>query len=360
MLALTRERNRDPQHRILENLNVAILLFDQQLRLRFVNSAGERLLEGSARQLVNSPVESLFVNAAPVNQLLSDALNTGESTTRRELILELVHGNRVTVDATVATITDGDAGTEVLLELIELDRFLRISRDEGLLSQQTVSRELIRGLAHEVKNPLGGLRGAAQLLAKQLDDPELREYTDVIIKEADRLQTLVNRMLGPSTRHATRDTNIHEVLERVHSLVTAEVGERITLVRDYDPSIPDMQADREQLIQAVLNIVRNAAQAIDGFGEIVLRTRILRKYFIGTKRYRLVAKVEIIDDGPGIPKELQDKVFFPMVTGRAEGTGLGLSIAQSLVQQHHGLIECTSSPGHTVFTLLIPLVTDEV
>ncbi len=355
MLALKRQQNLDLQRRILDNLNSAILMFDHGLRLSYLNPAAERLLAGSARQLLGHKAGELFLNAGPIEQMLTAALDSDDSVTRRELELELMHSNRATVDVTVTPVLEGTAGSEVLVELIELDRFLRITRDESLYSQQVVTRELVRGLAHEVKNPLGGLRGAAQLLAKQLDNADLQEYTDVIISEADRLQSLVNRMLGPSTRHALRNTNIHEVLERVRSLVSAEVGGRIMLRRDYDPSIPEMQVDREQLIQALLNVVRNAAQAIPAEGEIVLRTRVLRKCFVGSKRHPLVARIEIIDDGPGIPKEIQDRIFYPMVTGRAEGTGLGLSIAQNLLQQHDGLIECTSAPGHTVFTLLIPI-----
>ena len=218
----------------------------------------------------------------------------------------------------------------------------------------------MRGLAHEIKNPLGGIRGAAQLLSRELHEPSLRDYTDVIIEEADRLRNLVDRMLGSNKLPSLSMTNIHEVLERVCSLVDLESQGRITLVRDYDPSIPDVLIDREQMIQAVLNIVRNAMQALASqndlhLGRITLRTRTLRQFTIGHTRHRLVCKVEIIDNGPGIPPELQDTIFYPMVSGRADGTGLGLAITQNIISQHQGLIECESHPGHTVFALFLPL-----
>lgn len=219
---------------------------------------------------------------------------------------------------------------------------------------------LVRGLAHEIKNPLGGIRGAAQLLSRELPEESLKDYTNVIIEEADRLRNLVDRMLGSNKLPNLAPTNIHEVLERVSSLVEAESQGSITLVRDYDPSIPDLLLDREQMIQAVLNMVRNAMQAIAGqndlrLGRITLRSRTLRQFTIGHTRHRLVCKVEIIDNGPGIPAELQETIFYPMVSGRPDGTGLGLAIAQNIISQHQGLIECESHPGHTVFSLFLPL-----
>ncbi|TPW11075.1 MAG: two-component system NtrC family nitrogen regulation sensor histidine kinase GlnL, partial [Halothiobacillaceae bacterium] len=209
--------------------------------------------------------------------------------------------------------------------------------------------------AHEINNPLGGLRGAAQLLEKELNDVELKEYTDVIIGEADRLQKLLAKLLGPNTRPQKRYTNIHKILEHVRTLVSAEGCSSIHIIRDYDPSLPELLIDPDQLIQAVLNIVRNAVQALDGAGEIIFRTRPQRQMTIGTKRHRLVLVIDIIDNGPGIAPEMAETIFYPMVTGRAEGTGLGLSIAQAMINQHQGLIECSSRPGRTKFTLLIPL-----
>jgi two-component system, NtrC family, nitrogen regulation sensor histidine kinase GlnL len=247
-----------------------------------------------------------------------------------------------------------------IVELQQVDRQLRIRRETQLIRQQAATRDLVRGLAHEIKNPLGGLRGAAQLLAAELPEPELQEYTYIIIEEADRLQTLVNRMLGPNRRPDFRPLNVHHVLERVRSLVLAEPDHhQLHIVRDYDPSIPDLIGDMDQLIQAVLNIVKNAAKALHGEGEIQLRTRVARNFTIGNERHRLVAHVEIQDDGPGIPSEISDTLFLPMVTS-GDGMGLGLSIAQSLITQHRGLIECHSRPGHTVFTILLPVAADGI
>ncbi|NLY57930.1 MAG: PAS domain-containing sensor histidine kinase, partial [Gammaproteobacteria bacterium] len=248
----------------------------------------------------------------------------------------------------------------ILLELLPRDRLLRITKEEAQLSKQEVTRVLVRGLAHEIKNPLGGIRGAAQLLARELGEPALQDYTDVIIQEADRLRNLVDRMLGPYQPPRLTPISIHEITEHVCSLVQAEAQGKLDLLRDYDPSIPDLLADREQLIQAVLNIVRNAMQALmsvdDGRrGQITLRTRTLRQFTIGPRRHRLVCRLEITDNGPGIAPGILDSIFYPMVSGRAEGTGLGLSITQNIITRHQGLIECDSTPGHTTFTLFLPL-----
>jgi two-component system nitrogen regulation sensor histidine kinase GlnL len=241
----------------------------------------------------------------------------------------------------------------LLLEIIHVDRHLRIANEELLLSQQKAAKELLRGLAHEIKNPLGGLRGAAQLLEGELQDSDLKEYTRVIISEADRLRNLVNRMLGPNNVPNRQPVNIHQVLEHVRNLVNVENYPGLSISREYDPSIPEMIADPELLVQAVLNLVRNAAQS--GADRIVLRTRAQRQFTIGAKLHKLAARIDIIDNGPGIASEMQEQIFYPLVTGRPEGTGLGLSIAQSLVNEHEGIIEFTSVSGHTVFTIFLPL-----
>lgn len=246
------------------------------------------------------------------------------------------------------------AGLEELAVLVQGLQGL-VQGVADLLQQQSATRALLRGLAHEVKNPLGGLRGAAQLLENELDDEELKEYTRIIIGEADRLQNLVDRMLGPNSLPRIREINIHEVLEHVRSLVGVEAPPDVHLVTDYDPSIPPVAGDRDQLIQVVLNLVRNAVHAVGDTGTITLRTRVQRQYTIGQTRHKLVASIDVIDDGPGIPEEIREKVFFPMVSGKAEGTGLGLSIAQSLINQHGGLIEYESRPGRTQFTILLPV-----
>ena len=249
----------------------------------------------------------------------------------------------------------------LVIEVTPLDRKLQISREKGLLSSQQTTSALVRGLAHEIKNPLGGLRGAAQLLerelSRELPDKDLQDYTNIIIEEADRLRNLVDRMLGPPQPQNPQPLNMHEVLERAASLVMAEAQGTVNIQRDYDPSIPEISGDREQLIQAVLNIVRNALEANkeQPAGAVIgLKSRTQRKFTIGNTLHRLVCRLDISDNGPGIPGELQNTVFFPMVSGKPEGTGLGLSIAQSIINQHKGLIEFSSQPGNTVFTLYIP------
>lgn len=345
----------DLQQRILESLNSAVLLFDESMRLKYVNPAAETLFSVSARHLLNQPYQALIQDSADLQFQLEEAFQSGRPFTRHEVSLDLGNDNHVMVDFTAVPLIEPGYATEILVELHSVDRLLRISREENQLAQQEATQKILRGLAHEIKNPLGGLRGAAQLLERQLDSEDLKEYTQVIIDEADRLQKLVNRILGPNNLPNKRSINIHHVLEHIRSLLLAEGKSNVSIVRDYDPSIPELQADPDQLIQAFLNITRNAYQALDEEGTITLRTRIERKYTLGKQRYDLVARIEIIDNGPGIPEDILDKIFFPMVTGRAEGTGLGLSIAQSLIQQHDGLIEVISVPGGTVFTVLLPI-----
>lgn len=345
------------QQRILENLSSAVLLFDRQLCLLYMNPAAEMLFEMSCRHMVGNPVESIIHCPEDLTRVtLEQSLATGRPFTERALSLPLPDGKRVTVDCTVIPMSEGD-GTGLLIEIQQIDRQLRISREEQLLSQHQAAQELIRGLAHEIKNPLGGLRGAAQLLEQELNDPGLCEYTQIIIDEADRLKNLVNRMLGPNRLPSLKEVNIHTLLERVRNLVQVESREQLDIVRDYDPSIPDLYVDSDSIIQALLNILRNAAREIGGDppGRIVLQTRILRQFTIGTTRYRLVAQIGIQDNGPGIPEAIREKLFYPMVTASEGGVGLGLSIAQSLINQHGGLVECTSEPGKTLFSVLLPV-----
>jgi two-component system nitrogen regulation sensor histidine kinase GlnL len=285
---------------------------------------------------------------------LCQALSSGHAHTRREIRLAFPK-KTITVDCIATPLSDPDLEPELLVELIQTDGSLRHTREENMLAHHQALRSVIRGLAHEIKNPLGGLRGAAQLLERELPDQTLREYTRVIIGEADRLQNLLDRMLGPHGLPNKRLINLHKALERVCSLVLAEVPGSIQVIRDYDPSIPKILADPDQLIQATLNIVRNAVQVLEGNGKIVLRTRTLRRFTIGHTCYRLVVRLDIIDNGPGIPPELLDSIFYPMVSGRAKGMGLGLSISQALINQHGGVIECESRPGETLFTVFLPL-----
>jgi len=339
---------------VLDNLASAVLVFDVELRVIYINQAAEMLLAVSAKHVLGEPPEAWMDCHGEAVINLIKAASVGSPITKRGVVLNTDRDD-VTVDCTVTPIIDDNDMPFTIIELQQIDRHLRITREERLIAQQALSRDVIRGLAHEIKNPLGGLRGAAQLLEAELDSDELREYTAVIIQEADRLQELVNRMLGPNRRPSYRSLNIHHVLERVRTLVLAETGDRVRVLRDYDPSIPELEGDSDQLIQAVLNIVRNAVRALGEKGSITLRTRIQRQMTLGTGPHRLAAQIDIIDDGPGIPPEIADTLFFPMVTAGTGGMGLGLSIAQSLVNQHHGLIECASREGETVFTIFLPL-----
>lgn len=337
--------------RLLENMQTALVLLDEQLRVCFINPAAQALLAVSARQVHQHRLYPAAPGARVLERLADDALKQGETFTEREVRLEVAGHHQITLDVTAIPLSE----SEVLLEMAHLDRRLRITREQSLINQNQATRHLLRGLAHEIKNPLGGLRGAAQLLERELTQPGQREYTQVIIEEADRLRTLVNGLLGPNTRPNKREVNIHEVLERVRQLVDAEAPEGVRLERDYDPSIPSLMAEPNQLIQAILNIVRNALQAVGSVGRITLRTRSQRQFTIAEVPHKLVARIDIEDTGPGIPRELIERIFYPMVTSRPEGSGLGLSIAQTLVHQHGGLIECWSEPGQTLFTIWLPL-----
>jgi len=347
------------QRLLIENLTTATLLLNSRLRLEYMNPAAEMLLAVSGQRSHGQFISELFTESPEALAALRQAVEEAHPFTKREATLTSATGQSLTVDYAVTPVLTRQE-TMLLLEVLPRDRLLRITKEEAQLSKQETTKMLVRGLAHEIKNPLGGIRGAAQLLSRELPDESLKDYTNVIIEEADRLRNLVDRMLGSNKLPQLSVTNVHEVLERVCSLVEAETQGSIPLVRDYDPSIPDLLIDREQMIQAVLNIVRNAMQAIAAqnelkLGRITLRTRTLRQFTIGHTRHRLVCKVEIIDNGPGIPAELQDTIFYPMVSGRADGTGLGLAITQNIISQHQGLIECESHPGHTVFSLFLPL-----
>jgi two-component system nitrogen regulation sensor histidine kinase GlnL len=341
---------------ILDNVSTAVLLFDRALRLRYINTAGEQLLAVSAKTVLGETAMALVpCPTDSVENRLREALVTRQPFTEREIEVKRPDQQLIRVNCTVLPLAPGEAPYELLMELQQVDRQLRIAREEYLISQHHATQALLRGLAHEIKNPLGGLRGAAQLLERELPNPGLREYTRIIIDEADRLQALLNRMLGPNQLPHLATINIHHVIEHVRSLLQAEFPSGPELVRDYDPSIPSINGDADRLIQALLNIARNAAHAAGQHGRVTLRTRVLRQFTIGSVRHRLVLGVDIEDDGPGIPEELMDRIFFPMVSGRAGGTGLGLAIAQELINQHHGLIECESRPGCTIFFVYLPL-----
>jgi two-component system nitrogen regulation sensor histidine kinase GlnL len=324
----------------------------------FANSALEDVLGVSKRHIIGVSLSQYFVKPAGFESVLKGAQTNAFAVMRYDAHLHRPLMDSLPVHVIVAPT---DNNNEVLVELLPLEQQARLEREDRLIDQAQANKELIRNLAHEIKNPLGGIRGAAQLLQMEVAGRDLVEYTQVIVHEADRLQLLVDRLLAPHRRpHVVGDVNIHEVCERVRSLVLAEFPRGLKVVRDYDISIPDIRGDREQLIQAVLNIVHNAAHALSeriaqGDAQIVLKTRINRQVTFGKKRYRLALELHVVDNGPGIPEEIKDRLFFPLVSGRDGGSGLGLNLAQTFVQQHHGLIECDSESGRTDFRIVIPL-----
>lgn len=342
----------------LELLGSAVLVLDGQGQICYANTAAEVMLETSRRMLCAQPLACLFHEAEQVLAILEDSRANKFSNKRQDLLLQLPGNRAVEVHCTFSI--TGVRHAPFVLELQEIDKQRQFDREERLLDQTQLNKELIRNLAHEIKNPLGGIRGAAQLLEAELSATELRaelrEYTQVIIKESDRLQTLVDRLLAPHRRpHIVGDVNIHEVCERVRSVILAEFPKTLKIVRNYDISVPEFRGDKEQLIQALMNIVRNAAQALQGVGRIELRSRIARQVTLAKKRYRLALDLHVIDNGPGIPEDIRDHIFYPLVSAREGGSGLGLTLAQTFVQQHDGLIECSSQPGQTDFRILIPL-----
>lgn len=346
----------------LDLLASAVLVLDADGCIAYANPAAENLLESSSKVLVGHKLTELFINDHELEDVFQQAVEHQFADKRQDLTLERIGREPLQVHTVVTALDDPD--TPVLIELRENVQQLKLDREERLLDQSQANKELIRNLAHEIKNPLGGIRGAAQLLELELPErhlKELREYTQVIIKEADRLQTLVDRLLAPHrSPHIVGDVNIHEVCERVRSLIVSEFPVGLKIKRDYDLSVPEFRGDKEQLIQAVLNIAHNAAQVLTsrmkaGDAEITLRTRIARQVTLAKVRYRLALDLHIIDNGPGIPSDIHDRIFYPLVSGRDGGSGLGLTLAQTFVQQHMGVIECESRPGCTDFRILIPL-----
>jgi len=333
----------------LDLLATAVVVLDDEFVVRYANPAAENLLTAGARSLIGQPFLGLFAERTELERSLEEARVIHWDYSARNVTYVRTGREPVPLSCTVTRI---DAfGAALLAELRPIGERLRIEREARLESEQNAYRELIRNLAHEIKNPLGGLRGSAQLLEKELQRDDLREYTQVIIKEADRLQTLMDRMLTPHRAPQLEPLGVHEVLERVRSLVRAEFG--IEIERDYDPSLPETRGDREQLIQAVLNIARNAAQV--GSKTITFKTRVVRQITILKQRHKLALELQVIDDGPGVPEGIEDRIFNPLVSGREGGTGLGLSLAQTFVHYHHGVIEFESRPGRTTFRILLPL-----
>jgi len=337
------------------------MLVDEKQKVHYMNPAAENLFELSSANVAGLMLDEVFTDSALLAAAVNYARDNNGSYTEYDLALG-VAGRRLHLSCTVTPVglEVSRSGEGFLLEFRHIEQQLRIAREERMLDQNQANRELIRNLAHEIKNPLGGIRGAAQLLDRELERPALHEYTQVIMKEADRLQSLMDRLLTPHRLPQPTQVNLHEVLERVRSVILAEYP-GIAIRRDYDTSLPPVKGDKEQLIQAVLNIVRNAAQALTaksvpaGTAEIVLRTRIARQVTLARKRYRNALALEISDNGPGIPEDIRERIFYPLVSGRDDGSGLGLTLAQNFISQHHGAITFESEPGSTCFTVLLPV-----
>lgn len=345
-------------NRLTENLNTAVVVINAEFGIVYCNYAGQRLFQRSLNQILESDLRDYFFNRVIEEERLLKALHNNEEFTENEVQLCFQDKRYVLADITV-TGYNYEETPHLIFEVRRIDKQKRISQETVQHAQQNAARELIRGLAHEIKNPLGGIRGAAQLLGKTLYNVEHSEYTEMIIEQADRLRNLVDRLLGPNTLPRFTLANLHQALEQVRTLVNADTQFPVLISRDYDPSIPDMMIDSDMIQQAVLNIVRNAQQALLDANtekpEIKIVTRIERQMKIHGKHFALCAQIKVIDNGPGIPKALRDTLFYPMISGKNDGSGLGLSIAQTLIDHHAGKIEVESHEGLTEFTLYIPI-----
>lgn len=342
------------EQQLLQGLSTAVVLLDNQLRVVQMNLAAESLLAISFRQSAGKPIKKVMRRAQAFVARLQQALSEMQPYTERAYTIPVNGDREVLVDCCITPMLQQDKAS-LVVEMFNQDHMHKINREEHLLEQRLTSQQMARGIAHEIKNPLSGLRGAAQLLERELPSAELREYTEVIIAEADRLQSLVDRMLGSSQPLQFKPVNIHQVLERVRSLLKMDIQRQLTLKFDYDPSIPEIQADENLLMQAVLNLARNAAEIVSpDSGIITFRSRIERSATIAGVPHRLVVRIDIEDNGAGIAPDMIERIFYPMVTTRPEGTGLGLPVAQGAIGRHQGLIECNSRPGKTVFTILLP------
>jgi two-component system, NtrC family, nitrogen regulation sensor histidine kinase GlnL len=348
----------DTTARVYDNLATAVLLFDDQLKLTCINAAGENLLHVSNRQMTGQKSSEILADSHIFNEVLKRTKETHIPFTERGMVLQLPYKEEITVDCCVTPVIEDDVCVELIVELTDSHAFQRVMQDESLHVLHDASREAVRGMAHEIRNPLGGIRGAAQLLQGELKDKDLIEYTSIIIQEADRLRNFVDRMLASDQKLDCVALNIYEVIEYVCSLLKVEFETCPDFVRDYDPSLPAIMGDREQLIQVFLNVMRNALQATECRGQICLQTRVIRQFTIRQITHRMIVRIDIIDDGPGIPAEIEKNVFYPMITGRADGTGLGLSIAQSLVNLHGGVINQERKDEKTIFSIYLPMSED--
>lgn len=348
------QQNKKKFQQVLPNhMITAVMLLNEDLVIQYLNPAAEAILVKSLNTLYNQPITDLLRTTTLKRSRFEDLLSSGQEFNDADVSIEFMDRSKITIDLTASSIDFNDA-PHILLEFKQIDQQKQISAEAFQHQQWESARDLIRGLAHEIKNPLGGLRGAAQLLDNDLNG-EQQEYTAMIIEQADRLTNLVDRLLGPNQLPKMQEQNIHIVLEKIIQLVNFNNPKGIKLYRDYDPSIPDIEFDEDKIQQAILNIVNNAIQAIDSHNTILLKTRIASNQIINGKRVKLGVQISIIDDGPGIPESIQDTLFYPMVSGRNNGTGLGLSICQTLIHQHNGKLLCTSRPGQTEFTILLPI-----
>jgi len=339
---------------IFENLYTAILVFDSELCVLNMNTSAEGMLSISFRKAKGLKAEKVLPNSTRFVDTIRRSLEATQVFTEREVKLRLHTGQSITVDCIFTPLLSKEC-YQVIVELYDTQSLTRIIREESLSILHNVAKESLRGMAHEIKNPLGGLRGAAQLLEQELNGNNLIEYTSIIISEADRLGKLIDRMIAPDDRLNQSNVNIHEILDYVQNLLEAESDISINIVRDYDPGLPKLVADREQLVQAILNIIKNSMQAVAEDGHIRINTRIKRKCTIRRQLFKLAVQIEVIDNGPGVDTMMESSIFYPMVTGRAEGTGLGLSIAQSIIQSHEGHIEYERRDEQTIFRILLPL-----
>ncbi|MCU0975961.1 MAG: ATP-binding protein [Steroidobacteraceae bacterium] len=346
---------------LLEALSTAVVVVDENVRVTYLNAAAEDLLSTSASAARGRRLREFVAAGERFDALVVRARVSGDALAQRECELVPIGRSdvRLLVDCIFTPLASTGHSGWVLIEIADTTRQTRINRDNALLAQLGGSRLMARQLAHEIKNPLGGLRGAAQLLERELPSEELREYTRVIIGEADRLRALVDSLLGPSRAPHLEPVNIHELLDRVYQLVRAEAPQTLAILRDYDPSLPNLRLDRDQVIQVMLNLARNAVQALGTHGQLSLRTRALMNVSIGETRHRVVAAIQFEDNGPGVPAELGETIFYPLVTARPGGTGLGLAVAQDIATRHGGIVEFDSRPGRTVFSLLLPIETTE-
>jgi len=343
---------------MLDALATAVLLVDSADCVEYMNPAAEVLLGVSVRRAFARSIAGLVPGFEVLQELCAHARERQRSFGRAfQAMAPHRDGSELDIVVKVSPFEEGQS-RQLLIELFDITQRHQLDRENTLVAQHGVSRRMLQQLAHEIRNPLGGLRGAAQLLEAELDKDELREFTQVIIGEADRLEGLVAGLLGPGERPDLQPANVHEVLEHVAMLVQGDAP-NLELLRDYDPSLPPLLMDRDQVTQALLNLMRNASQATDGQGSVMLRTRVRANHVLNARRFKLVVVIDIEDNGPGVPDEIAGTIFYPLVSGRKDGSGIGLPLAQELINRHNGLIEFVSQPGQTVFSVSVPILPEE-